>query len=211
MIKPVILIGAGGHASVVAAMLKAGNRAVLGCIALEKPRPGLLDGIAYLGNDAALEAYTPQEADIIIAIGSIRAAPLRAALYTRMNARGFGFASTIHPSAIVDASVTCGDGVQIMAGAILQAGARLDANVIVNSGAIVEHRCRVADHVHIASGAMLAGDVSVAAGAHIGAGAVVLQGLRIGAGATVGAAACVTRDVADGATVTGIPARESQT
>lgn len=210
MTKPVILVGAGGHASVVAAMLKAIGHPVLGCIALEKPKPGLMDGIAYFGNDAALDHHAPQDAEIIIAIGSIHAARLRATLYEKLKSRGFAFASAVHPSAIIGASVTRGEGLQIMTGAIVQTGAKLGANVIINTGAIIEHGCRLGDHVHVASGAVLAGDVAVGAGAHIGAGAVVLQGLRIGAGATVGAAACVTRDVADGATVIGVPAKERQ-
>jgi UDP-3-O-[3-hydroxymyristoyl] glucosamine N-acyltransferase len=44
-------------------------------------------------------------------------------------------------------------------------------------------------------------------GAVIGAGATLLPGVRIGARAVVGAGAVVTRDVADGVTVTGVPAR----
>ena len=78
MTKSVILIGAGGHASVVAAMLKTMGRPVLGCIALEKPEHRLMEGIAYLGTDAALDLCRPLDADIVIAIGSTHAPPIRA-------------------------------------------------------------------------------------------------------------------------------------
>jgi UDP-2-acetamido-3-amino-2,3-dideoxy-glucuronate N-acetyltransferase len=44
-------------------------------------------------------------------------------------------------------------------------------------------------------------------GASVGSGAVILCGITIGRGAMIGAGAVVTHDVAEGATVTGIPAR----
>lgn len=44
-------------------------------------------------------------------------------------------------------------------------------------------------------------------GASIGSGAVVMCGVTIGENAVIGAGAVVTRDVADGAVVTGVPAR----
>ena len=47
-------------------------------------------------------------------------------------------------------------------------------------------------------------------GASIGSGATILCGVTIGECAIVGAGSVVTRDVADGATVMGNPARETQ-
>jgi acetyltransferase-like isoleucine patch superfamily enzyme len=47
-------------------------------------------------------------------------------------------------------------------------------------------------------------------GASIGSGATILCGVTIGERAIVGAGSVVTRDVADGATVMGNPARETQ-
>ncbi len=44
-------------------------------------------------------------------------------------------------------------------------------------------------------------------GASIGSGAVIMCGVTIGENAVIGAGAVVTRDVADGAVVTGVPAR----
>lgn len=210
MSLPIILLGAGGHARVLAHGLMAGHRAIAGCLAPEPPGDGWPIHIPYLGADERLRDYDPACHDVAIAVGAVRATTRRAELFRFARETGFRVAGLVHPAAIVDATVILGEGVQIMAGAIVQAGSEIGANTIINTGAIVEHGCRIGAHAHVATGAILAGDVDVGEGAHVGAGATVLQGRRVGEGATVGAGACVTRDVLPGVTVTGIPARCSR-
>jgi sugar O-acyltransferase (sialic acid O-acetyltransferase NeuD family) len=206
MSLPVVLLGGGGHASVLASALRQSGRTIAGCIA---PVPPLrLSGVRHLGSDAVLEAMSPRDVELAVAVGSIAASKLRKMLYDNGTRLGFRFAEIIHPSAIVDRTAKLGYAAQIMAGAIVQAGAEIGQNVIVNSGAIIEHGCRIGDHVHVASGAVTGGEVTVGTCSHVGAGAVVLQGCIIGEFATIGASACVTRDVVGGLTVIGIPARE---
>ena len=203
----ILLLGAGGHARVVASGLSACGRSIAGCFALAAPDEGWPTHIPYLGRDERLADFDPSRHSVVIGVGSIRASGLRQRLFDMARQGGFTVEGLMHPSVILDPTATADTSSQIMAGAIVQAGAIIGANAIVNTGAIVEHGCRIAAHAHVATGAVLAGDVEVGEGAHVGAGATVLQGRRIGPGATVGAGACVTRDVAPGMTVTGIPAR----
>lgn len=207
-VRPVLLMGAGGHASVVAAALLASGRKIAGCIALVPPKPGQLSGIPYLGSDDVLTSINPSETDIAIAVGSTRASRLRGEMYDKIAALGFRFATVIHPSAVVDSTARIGQGAQVMAGAIVQVNAVIGENAIINSGAVIEHDCILERHVHAASGAILAGQVTVGEGSHIGAGAVVLQGRTLGRHVTVGAGACVISDIGEGATAVGIPAKE---
>lgn len=92
---------------------------------------------------------------------------------------------------------------------MLGARARTGEGCIVNTGATVDHDCVLGDFVHVAPGVNLAGTVTVGDNVMIGIGASVVPGITIVAGATVGAGAVVIRDVPAGATVVGVPARET--
>jgi acetyltransferase-like isoleucine patch superfamily enzyme len=75
-------------------------------------------------------------------------------------------------------------------------------------GAQIHHDCRIGSFSTIAPGACLLGAVTVGEQVFVGANATVLPHRRIGSRAVVGAGAVVTKDVPDGATVTGVPARD---
>jgi len=80
--------------------------------------------------------------------------------------------------------------------------------VKVNMGAQIHHDCRIGSFSTIAPGACLLGAVTVGEEVFVGANATVLPHRRVGSHAVVGAGAVVTKDVPEGATVTGVPARE---
>lgn len=204
----IILIGAGGHARVIAAALAAGGQPVAGCIAKTPPAvPPWPAEIVYLGDDTVLDLVAPYEICLANGVGSVKSTALRRALFASAKAKEFGFVTIVHPSAFVAEGATLGEGAQIMAGAIVQTGSVIGPNAIINTGAIIDHDSHVGAHCHIATGAMLSGGVHVQEGAHIGTGASIIQGVRVGANAVVAAGATVIADVADGTMVCGIPAR----
>ncbi|WP_050479716.1 acetyltransferase [Herbaspirillum rhizosphaerae] len=207
MTPDIIILGAGGHARV---LLKAlAGATVLG---LTDPDPakagGAIAGIPILGTDDALKAYAVDKVVLVNGIGSVGSNERRRDLFARYKQIGYAFLNVCHPSAVVADDVLLGEGVQIMAGAILQTGCSVGENSIVNTGAVVDHDCGIGRHVHIAPGAVLSGGVEVGDNAHVGAGATVIQGVRIGANSLVGAGAVVVRDVPPGVRVAGVPAKE---
>lgn len=209
MSASLLILGAGGHARVVLGAFAPGLvRGYLAPEAAPAPWPA---GIAYLGDDDALETLDPAEWSLVNGVGALRPGGGRRRLFETAKLRGFGFTSALHPRAMLEPGVSIGEGAQIMAGAIVQCGVAIGANAIVNTGAIVDHDCVVADHVHIGPGACLSGGVTIGMGAHVGVGATILQNVRIGAGALVGAGAVVVADVAPNDVVVGVPARPRPT
>ncbi len=202
--RAILIMGTGGHASVVADLARSAGFDVVGCIGPEAPTTAI--GAPYLGDDSVLQTWDSRTGAAIGA-GSVGKPMLRRQLFQVLQSTGRDTPILVHSTAIVAPSATVGCGSQIMAGAIIQPHAQIGENVIVNTGAIVEHHARIGDHVHIAPGAVVCGNVTISPGSHIGANATVLQGLNIGSGAVIGAGAVVTRHIEDEVVVKGTPAR----
>ncbi len=195
----VVVIGAGGHATVVLATLIASGRHVAAVLDDDSSRWGR----ALLGHPVSgpIEAARLDGHEAVLAIGDNAARHRLAAAFS------WAWSTVVHPRATVDPDATLGSGSVAFAGSVVQPGARLGAHVIVNTSASVDHDCRVGDFVHVGPGCRLGGDVRVGTGALLGVGCCVLPGVTVGDWATVGAGAAVIRDVAAGTVVAGVPAR----
>jgi UDP-perosamine 4-acetyltransferase len=175
--KPIVIVGGGGHAAVLAETAIAAGRTLAGYTAPEASAQPIAP---YLGDDAKLEAqHVPGSVELLIGVGSTAPTRRREELFRAFAARGYSFATIVHPRAHVSPSAILHPGVQILAGCIVQTGAVIAENVILNTGASVDHDSTVGAHAHIAPGALLCGGVTVGERAHVGAGAVVIQNVRI--------------------------------
>lgn len=207
---PVVVVGAGGHARVVADILRLTGYTVAGFLdEINTDRWGHeFDGGRILGGLDRLESQRASGVRCaFIAVGDCRARLRLAEIAERA---GFELPVLQHPKSVVASSVTIGNGSLIVAGAVVNPGARLGAQVIVNTAASVDHDCYIEDGVHVCPGARLAGRVFAGRGAWIGIGAIVKEGLRIGAGSTIGAGSVVLEDVAPGVVAYGVPAKVMQ-
>lgn len=206
--KPVIILGAGGHAKVLLDILLEQNATILGFV--EKNgvnRPADLCGVPVIGNDSGIDRYTPYEIELVNGIGSIGSTELRQKVYEKFKQQGYCFRQVIHSNAYISSRAELGEGVQILAGAIVNIGTRIGENSIINTKASLDHDCIVGAHVHIAPGVTLSGGVIVGDSSHIGTGATAIQGVSIGAGAIVGAGAVVVDNLTEGKMFRGVPAR----
>ena len=207
MSKPVIILGGGGHARVLAESLLRTGHEILG-FTDPYSKAQLFDGVPHLGSDEAVLEHQPDESLLVNGLGSVGDTSARRKLFSSFTEKNYRFAGVTHPGAIVShLDVETGQGCQILAGAVINPGTRLGDNVIVNTGAVVEHDCLIGNHVHISPGAVVCGGCSIGADVHIGAGAVIIQGMIIGHGTIVAAGSVVIENVEPLTLVAGVPGK----
>ena len=206
--RPILLLGAGGHARVVLDMIRLRGLEIRGVISPDVPAGTSFHGITIHGDDAwVLDHCPPETVHLVNGIGSIGSPVRRKAVYEHFKARGYRFAAVVHPSAVVAGDAVLGEGSQVMAGAVIQPGAVIGENTIINTRASIDHDCRIGPHVHIAPGVTISGEVRIDQGTHVGTGASVIQGRHIREESLVGAGSVVVRDVGEQLLVVGVPAR----
>lgn len=201
-IDPIVLIGAGGQAKIVAdALIRSGRRraeimvldqseqligkTILG-IAVERYSPMLVAGRAFhvcIGNNHIRKRFFDELSDGL---------PL----------------TVIHPNASLAEQCRIGGGSFVAAQAVVGPDAIIGPGCIVNHGAVVDHDVVVDAFCHLAPGITLGGAVHVGTLVLVGAGANVLPGITIGVNTTVGAGSVVTKDLAPNTIYAGVPARE---
>ncbi len=213
MSKPIIIIGSGGHARVLADTAEAAGIEIIGFTDADPNlHGGKMFGYPILGNDIVLERYDHSKIHLVNGLGSVSAATrqLRRQVQEALEARGWAFASVIHPMATVSRHATLGPAVQISAGAIIQPCSVIGKGTIVNTSAVIEHDAKIGPWCHLAPGVVVCGDTEIGEEGLIGTGAVLRHGLRLGPRVTVGAGAAVISDFAADEIVIGVPARPKE-
>jgi acetyltransferase EpsM len=203
----IVLIGGGGHARVVADAFHAeGRGAELAGYLDWEPSAEMTTrtGLPYLGPD---EGYRWNGRHGILCFGGLDGAAGRREAVRRLATSVGGWASVIHPDAVISAKATIGEGSVVCAGVIVNTGARIGAHSVINTGAVVEHDVVLGEHVQVSPGAILGGGVSVGAGGYVGLGAVLRDHVTVGDGAVVGMGSVVTKDVPARMLAVGHPAR----
>lgn len=207
--KPrVLILGAGGHGRVVLdILLAAGECDVVGFLDNNADMHGRrVDGLPVLGGIDEAETWRRDESidGVIVAIGDNGA---RRGITRRIQQRGIGLVSAIHPSASIAGSATVGRNVVIAAGVVVCANCQIGDSVILNTGCLVDHQTMVGEGCHICPGVRIAGRVTVEPGTFVGIGATVVPSVTLGCESIVGAGSVVLENVEPMATVVGVPAR----
>jgi acetyltransferase EpsM len=206
--RPIVIWGAGGHAAVVADILRL-QRVWKVAGFLDDANPARqqtsFGGATILGGAAVLEQLRREGVEhAVVAIGD---SETRIRLGRSLRANGFVLATAVHPTAIVASGASIGGGTVIAATAVIGADAQVGEHVIVNTAATLDHHCVVGDGAHVCPGVHAGGGARIGAGAWIGIGATIVDGVTIGTNTMVGAGAVVVRSLPDDVVAYGCPAR----
>lgn len=199
MFKRLIIIGAGGHARVVADIAMKSGRSDIAL--LDDAVSGEVMGFPVIGKLADAAMLADPDTEFIAAVGSCQ---MRRSITEALH---LPWATLIHPSAQIGADVSIGEGTVVMANAVINPCASVGRHCIINTAAVVEHNDRLGDWVHISPRAALGGTVTVGDMTHIGIGAAVRNNTDICGGCVIGAGAAVVKSITEVGTYAGVPAR----
>lgn len=202
--KNVVIIGAGGHAKVIADIIVKSNDNVIGFLDDDLTIQGdtiYLDK-KVLGTTTDIEKYN--DAYFIIGIGNNITRRNISLKYPNLN-----WYTAVYPSTILANDVEIGEGTAIMPGVIINPGTKIGSHCIVNTGATIDHDNIIGDYVHISPGVHLAGTVTIGEGTWLCIGSTIINNIEIGKNNIIGAGAVVIKDLNDNnSTFVGVPARK---
>jgi len=193
--KKVIILGAGGHAKVVAEALRLSGAKILGFVTPDLDSGKEFYGSTILGDDAVIFDYLIEEVDLVNGVGALPGQTLRWELASKMREKGYHFKTVVHPKAVVASSVVLEEGVQVMAGVVIQPGTSIGRDSIINSGVIIDHDCVISENCHLAPGVVCSGAISIGGNTHIGTGASIIQGINVGGKSVIAAGTIIYKNV----------------
>lgn len=206
MDKKVVIIGAGGHAKVIADIIKKSGDIVYGflddnieknTIIIEYPESRVIGKI----RDCEKIQSEDFEVKFIIGIGNNK---LRKEISKQYK---LNYYTAIHPSVAIGLDVFIGEGTVAMANSCINTSVKIGKHCIINTGSIIEHDNVLEDYVHISPNATLGGTVKIGEYTHIGISATVKNNIEICKDCIIGAGAVVVKDIKEKGTYIGVPAR----
>jgi sugar O-acyltransferase (sialic acid O-acetyltransferase NeuD family) len=202
-----LIAGAGGFAREVAALVDDINRSqtrwrLVGFLDRPGERGRTVRGLPVLGAGSASSLAPKTRA--VIAVGEPL---LKERIVGDVEQLGLSFATLVHPTVLMDSSVTLGSGSIVCAGSILTVNIDVGAHVSINPGCTIGHDAVIGDYSTLAPGCHISGETTIGRSVMLGTGACMIQQTTIGDGTIVGAGAVVVRDIPSGVTAVGVPAK----
>lgn len=197
--RPLAVIGAGGHAKVVAEAAVAAGFTIAGFIDGGKAAGSPVLEWQVLGDDSLLGDDFVARHAFAIGIGD---QAIRWRLGKALAARGAVLPPIVHPRSVISPSAAIGAGTVVCGGVVVNAAARIGRFCILNTACSIDHDSILEDNVQICPGARLAGNVSCGENAFVGTGSIVVPDRSIGANAYIGAGITVASDVPANARMT---------
>ncbi len=192
--KPLILIGGGGHCKSVIEVAESVNRPIRGILDLPSEVGKEIAGYPVIGTDDTIPEYI-DSCEYLVTIGFIKNPEKRIGLYSRIQNLGGTFATLIASTAHVSRHACIGPGSVVMHNAFVNTGAKIGNNVIINTFCNIEHDVVIGNHCHISTGTMVNGDCKIGDNCFIGSQSVIVNGIHIGKNIIIGAGSTVPADI----------------
>jgi sugar O-acyltransferase (sialic acid O-acetyltransferase NeuD family) len=201
-----VIIGSSGHAKVIIDIVEKQNKYnLLGLIESNPNLEKYVLGYRILGDESILSESQYKGVHLFIAIGDNW---VRHLVNQRISTQfpSIKYATLIHPSAQIAKDVNIGEGVAIMAGAIVNSDSTIEDFAILNTKASIDHDGRLCAFASLAPDVTTGGNVTIGSFSAIGIGANVKHGIQIGSHCVIGGGSLVLKNIADNQIAFGVPA-----
>jgi sugar O-acyltransferase (sialic acid O-acetyltransferase NeuD family) len=179
-IKPLILVGGGGHCKACIDVIEAsGQFSIQGILDITAKAGENILGYPIIGTDQDIPVFVRKKFSFLITVGNIGNPAKRIELFELVTSFGGMFPVIFSPSAYVSRHAQIGPGTIIMHQATINASATVGKNCIINTKALIEHDAIIGDHCHISTGSIVNGGTNIGARSFFGSGAVSKQYISI--------------------------------
>lgn len=203
--KPLILIGGGGHCKSVIEAAESAGYQILGVLDLPEEVGKSILTTKVIGTDDDIPTFV-DKADFVITVGFIKNPAIRIKLYNKVKEAGGKLATIVASTAYVSKYAEIGEGTVVMHNAFVNAGAKVGNNVILNTFTNIEHDAEIGDQCHISTGTMVNGECKVGKNCFIGSQSVLANCITIGDDIIVGAGSFVRKSITEKGIYSGNPA-----
>lgn len=207
--KPLILVGGGGHCKSVIEAATSCGREILGVLERPENVGREIMGFPVVGTDEEISKWAGT-AEFVITVGQIKSPTIRVRLDRLIREAGGRLATIVASTAHVSRFAELAEGTVVLHGAMVNAGARIGRNTIINTLANIDHDACIGDFCHISTGAMVNGDVIVGDRVFIGSLSAVMNAARICADCVVAMGTCVRKSLGTAGVYSGNPAKLMQ-
>ncbi len=179
--KPIILIGAGGHAESCIDLINEQNKfKIQEVIGTKKElHKVLLNKFKVKFDDTHLKTLSKKYKYALIGIGQIHNYEIRKKTFAKLRSLKFTLPTVCSKHSIISKYCSIGEGTVVMHGAIISANVKIGKNCIINSNALIEHGCLIEDNVHIATSVTINSGVTIGQNSFVGSGTVIRQSVKV--------------------------------
>lgn len=204
--KPIILIGGGGHCKSVIEAAESAGYSILGVLDMPEDVGKEILSTKVIGTDDDIPHYV-DKAEFVITVGFIKNPATRIKLFHRVKEAGGKLATIIASTAHVSKYATIGEGTVVMHHAFVNAGAKVGNNVILNTFTSIEHDAVISNQCHVSTGAIVNGDCNVGERCFIGSRSVLVHGTNVCDSVIIGSGSVIVKDICEQGIYVGVPAK----
>lgn len=204
--RPLILVGGGGHCKSVIDVAEQAGFEIHGILDLPESVGETILNYPIIGSDNRIVDFV-NDYDFVVTVGQIKNSDLRKRIHRKILEAGGQLRTIISPKSHVSNYSKIEDGTVVLHNSVINADVRIGLGCIINTLSNVEHDVTIGDFCHISTGAMVNGGCIIGNNCFVGSQSVLAHGVEIVDGCIISAGSFLHKSVATQGVYFGNPAK----